>query len=336
MIVCTWLLYLVISNRQVPRLGIYIPETTATYRTGVLLRLKTIMGNCLGKRGEKGHKRGNEDTTQASQDFGFNPDSNVNLNNVAIRDDSSQISLDLQVSHNASARLQTDQPQSLQPEVDALNLETLAVIRTLVNNDQEPPRAMVLLHKLADTSEAGWLSVVMSLVHVIPIEDPLGPAVVTLLLDECPLPTKVGLEKLLEHLNLSEKLSNQIKDCNHNYLVRHRNICVVLGCLAEKMAGPSSVNLLNEDVLGYLMANLNKSQDLSIILYSLIALEKFAQTSENKITINRKMCASKIHPLEPLEKWRQHKQYAKKEVGFCAQWCLDNLCLMCIMLEVNP
>ena len=50
---------------------------------------------------------------------------------------------------------------------------------------------MLVLHKIADR-EAGWLAVVHSLIKVIPAEDPLGPAVVTLLLDECPLPTKVS------------------------------------------------------------------------------------------------------------------------------------------------
>lgn len=39
----------------------------------------------------------------------------------------------------------------------------------------------------------GWLEVVQSLIRVIPLDDPLGPAVITLLLDECPLPTKVRL-----------------------------------------------------------------------------------------------------------------------------------------------
>lgn len=40
-------------------------------------------------------------------------------------------------------------------------------------------------------SDDGWLEVVQSLIRVIPLDDPLGPAVITLLLDECPLPTKV-------------------------------------------------------------------------------------------------------------------------------------------------
>lgn len=50
---------------------------------------------------------------------------------------------------------------------------------------------MLILHKIADCDQ-GWQNVVKSLISVIPMEDPLGPAVVALLLDECPLPTKVN------------------------------------------------------------------------------------------------------------------------------------------------
>ena len=49
---------------------------------------------------------------------------------------------------------------------------------------------MVRLHNIAELEE-GWLLVVTSLVSAIPMEDPLGPAVISLLLDDCPLPTKV-------------------------------------------------------------------------------------------------------------------------------------------------
>lgn len=72
---------------------------------------------------------------------------------------------------------------------DKYVLDTLAVIRTLVDNDQEPPPSMLKLHTIAD-KEAGWLVVVRSMVQVIPLHDPLGPAVITLLLDDCPLPSK--------------------------------------------------------------------------------------------------------------------------------------------------
>ena len=49
---------------------------------------------------------------------------------------------------------------------------------------------MTKLHAIADQEE-GWLEVVQSMVDVIPMQDPLGPANITLLLDDCPLPSKV-------------------------------------------------------------------------------------------------------------------------------------------------
>lgn len=39
----------------------------------------------------------------------------------------------------------------------------------------------------------GWLLVLHSMVNVIPINEPLGPAVITLVLDDCALPAKVYL-----------------------------------------------------------------------------------------------------------------------------------------------
>ena len=72
----------------------------------------------------------------------------------------------------------------------------------------------------------------------------------------------------------------------------------------------------------------------AVILFSLVALEKFAQTRENKLTILKRLAAAEPHPLLPLEAfleaWEhqedQDEYWVKREVGFCAQWCLDNLC----------
>lgn len=35
-----------------------------------------------------------------------------------------------------------------------------------------------------------------------------------------------------------------------------RNICVVLGCIAEKLAGPTNMEILNEGTIDYLLTNL--------------------------------------------------------------------------------
>lgn len=59
-------------------------------------------------------------------------------------------------------------------------------------SDHEPPPAMLKLNAIAD-KEDGWIQVVNSMVNVIPMNNPLGPSVIILLLDDCPLPSKVRI-----------------------------------------------------------------------------------------------------------------------------------------------
>ena len=217
----------------------------------------------------------------------------------------------------------------LHHQVDRLVLETLSVLRTLPDNEQDPPQAMLRLHVIAD-KEKGWLTVVNSMINVIPMDDPLGPAVILLLLDDCPLPTKESILKLADLLNLrwSTFRSSSVKSSAG----RNRNICVVLGCLADKLAGPNSIFLMTDGILEYLTANLVNRYEPSVVLFSLIALEKFAQTSENKLTINSKFRTYSDHPLVKLENWHlentssANADHVKKQVAFCAQWSLDNFC----------
>jgi hypothetical protein len=217
-----------------------------------------------------------------------------------------------------------------QATVNYLVLETLLVIRTLVENEQEPPPSLTKLHAVADR-EDGWLQLVRSLVDVIPLSDPLGPAVMTLLLDDCPLPTK---ETAVRCLDLIERLEPALttdadSDSNNNPgVTKHRNLAIVLGCIAEKLAGPRSVALLTPTTLAYLMGNLAPDKPPPVTLFSLIAIEKFAQTTENKVTIQKwlaRQYTAASHPLLLLEQCLTSSDYVSRQVGFCAQWCLDNL-----------
>uniref|UniRef100_A0A672TE87 Ring finger and SPRY domain containing 1 n=1 Tax=Strigops habroptila TaxID=2489341 RepID=A0A672TE87_STRHB len=190
-----------------------------------------------------------------------------------------------------------------------------------------PPRRVppqgIIQHDVTSVlwlTDEGWLEVVQSLIRVIPLEDPLGPAVIMLLLDECPLPTKDALQKLTEILNLSGAAACQ--DACHP--AKHRNIAAVLGCLAEKLAGPASIGLLSPGILEYLLHSLNFQSHPTVMLFALIALEKFAQTSENKMTVSQSCISDQ---LILLEKWTDNPDYLKRQVGFCAQWSLDNLFL---------
>ncbi|XP_076030600.1 RING finger and SPRY domain-containing protein 1-like isoform X2 [Oratosquilla oratoria] len=214
----------------------------------------------------------------------------------------------------------SDGGPGLSSVTDKYVLDTLAVIRTLVDNDQEPPPSMLKLHVIAD-KEAGWLVVVRSMVHVIPLEDPLGPAVITLLLDDCPLPSKETVVNLCKFFELSEQKARE-SWVNPRL---HRNICVVLGCIAEKLAGPASIALLTEPTLSYLLAHLYEVRHPCVILFAIIALEKFAQTSENKISISQRLGLGPNNLLRRLEGWVDHCDFVRRQVGFCSLWCLDNL-----------
>ena len=77
--------------------------------------------------------------------------------------------------------------------------ETLLVIRTVVNNDQDPPHAMLVLSRIANREDR-WLEVIVALVERVPISDPLGATVIALLLDECLLPSKELLQQLIKRL----------------------------------------------------------------------------------------------------------------------------------------
>ncbi|XP_066256182.1 RING finger and SPRY domain-containing protein 1-like [Euwallacea similis] len=204
--------------------------------------------------------------------------------------------------------------------VDKLILDTLGIIETLVDNEQEPPSAMLHLHNIADNEE-GWIQVVNSMIKVIPLADPLGPSVITLLLDDCPLPSKESIIKVVNMFVLSRETALSERDNP----ARQRNVCVALGSIAEKLAGPRNIEILNGGVIDYLLTNLEPETNPNVILFSLIALEKFAQSSQNKISILNKLKKMSPSPIHKLEKWKSETHYVKRQAGFCAQWILDNI-----------
>jgi RING finger and SPRY domain-containing protein 1 len=145
----------------------------------------------------------------------------------------------------------------------------------------------------------------------------MGPSVITLLLDDSPLPTKDSVIEVAE----------MIKTDTTTTIPCERNFCVILGCLAEKLAGPCSIAILTDTTLTYLLKNITEETPKDVMLFSLIALEKFAQTAENKSTIKRKLLSYPEHPLLRLEKYvDETKDLTMRQIGFCAQWSMDNYC----------
>lgn len=96
-----------------------------------------------------------------------------------------------------------------------------------------------------------------SLIRVVPLEHPMGPSVITLLLDDSPLPTKDSVLEVADMISYSMRRTPR----------RERNLCVILGCLAEKLAGPSSIAVLSESTLSYLIGNLVSLFSLCFFLW---------------------------------------------------------------------
>ncbi|CAH0716467.1 unnamed protein product, partial [Brenthis ino] len=212
-------------------------------------------------------------------------------------------------------------PKVVDPKViDQLILEMLTVAASRVDTDEESPVSLVKLHAIAD-KEDGWIQMVSSMVNVIPLDDPFGPTAISILLDDCPLPSRESVIKVTHLFRLSVERAT-IGDVNVRV---ERNLCVALGCIAEKLVGPNSVAILTNNTLEYLLTFLKPHCEPCIVLFALIALEKFAHTTENKLTIKNRLEQLEEHPLLELEKYANSDDCMWRQVGFCATWALDNL-----------
>ena len=70
------------------------------------------------------------------------------------------------------------------------------------------------------TSENGWLDMVLACIEAIPLENDLGPAVISLLLDECSLAPKVTNFENIFLFNIQIKLGFQpLWFCHMTHLI---------------------------------------------------------------------------------------------------------------------
>lgn len=201
---------------------------------------------------------------------------------------------------------------------DRLVVDTLESIRPTILN--EPTNSMQKLHMIAET-EIGWIVVINSLVNKVDLEHPFGSALILLILEDAPLPSKKSISQLDEVLGLQMQRERSI--------ARQRNISIALGCLAEKLAGSLSSALFSENVRQYLLSRIEPGNNPVVILYSLVALEKFSQTIDNKMIIVKEL--NKLgadNPLLKLEKLSDSPDFIEQQVSFCAKWCLDNYFLL--------
>lgn len=163
------------------------------------------------------------------------------MGNCLCKDKTDELQQDNDTSSDCTRRR-----QPLSELIDSLVKETLDVIGSVVGN--EPDEAPLSIQHLHDLTEKplGWIELIKSLVRTVPVEHSMGASVITLLMDDSPLPSKDAVMEVADMINKTVRRSVR----------RERNLCVILGCLAEKLAGPSSIAVLSEATLSYLLGNL--------------------------------------------------------------------------------
>jgi hypothetical protein len=96
-------------------------------------------------------------------------------------------------------------PSSSPHNLNALIDETLVMIRTVIDSDQEPPYAMFLVSRLLNREDR-WLDIIMNLIDRIPLDDPLGATVIALLIDECFLPSQELLQQFIKRIHANHRI----------------------------------------------------------------------------------------------------------------------------------
>lgn len=292
------------------------------------MQLPVKMGACLCKTKRRSNSRTNSETENlGSFESSSTTSTSINhrirpsaiLNNLSFS--GSQPDLSYYISSHKVGRHSNSTnnriwslKNKLSMHADRLVIDTLESIRPTVLN--EPSDAMQKLHMISET-EIGWLVVISSLINKVDLEHPFGSALILLILEDAPLPTKKSIGQLDEVLGLQMNRERSV--------AKQRNISIVLGCLAEKLAGTLSSVLFSQSVQDYLLSRIEPGNKPNVILFSLIALEKFSQTIDNKLLIVNKL--NKLGPKNPLlklEKLVDSLDFVEQQVGFCSKWDLDN------------
>ena len=74
------------------------------------------------------------------------------------------------------------------------------------------------------------------------------------------------VKRCMELISRLTNDENTEQDTDVN-VTRYRNITIILGCLAEKLAGPRSVSLLTYNTLTFITRNLDPDRPPPVILF---------------------------------------------------------------------
>ncbi|KAK9728806.1 hypothetical protein K7432_000771 [Basidiobolus ranarum] len=169
--------------------------------------------------------------------------------------------------------------------------------------------------------ETEFVEIVITMVEILDEKDPLSPAFLCHILELAALPS------VRTALKINTKLIQKINGTNlfrPNLKQRYRiNAAVVWSVLAERLAGKVSEQMFTHEVFASLTNGLKETQSWRVQLMSLIALEKFAMTADNKSKILDSRVPSVIKELPSSTvqpKFKNRDVRKLDELKLCALW----------------
>ncbi|CAF0717503.1 unnamed protein product [Brachionus calyciflorus] len=207
--------------------------------------------------------------------------------------------------------------------------DMLPLVRSVLMKDNNDNTENIIRLQEVARDEGIWLSIILRLIDRIKLNDQLGPSIISIFIEETPLPSQEQITMLLDTLRLN--------DVKYNEKIQ-RNILVVFSCLSEKIAGTSIASFLAEKTIDFIFNCLENGNNLSliddindknsyeliIVLFALITLENFSKSSKNKFIIAQEL-SKKGNTLLFLSSWHKHQNHIKHQIGFLAQYLLDNI-----------
>ena len=155
-------------------------------------------------------------TTKSESDERINHYSNIEQNQ---QEDESGVKI---ITHLPET--ETDSNKNINHSVDQI----LPAVRSfLMKSSIQENLDIIRLQDIA-RDEVYWINILTRLINKIELNDPLGPLIISLFLEETPLPSMDQINSLLSKISIEEKLySEKIL----------RNIFIILSSLSEKCAG---------------------------------------------------------------------------------------------------
>eukprot|EP00911_Craspedida_sp_UC1_P002793 UC1_evm1s2044 len=175
-------------------------------------------------------------------------------------------------------------------EIGELLRQALVDLPKAVTSSQETPALQELMERADSADDGVWTTIVVELVPTLPMGNPLASVLIPMILDMFPRPTRrAGRDTALRLIRILKYTHSPAEA---------RNSCIVLGVMADVLAGHTAEYIMLPELARTLLDILRRDVHIVVTLHALFAVEKFAVTRTNKQVLIRMGAPQIIRDLE--------------------------------------